>query len=144
MLVSPANIDLVAMGLSNRPELAASRSLVCEAVNRLRREGNAPWLPSVLLGTSYGSFGAGTGSQITKNKCRVRYAVNTEVGNSGSPIMDQDFNPIALHHSGSEGKPAWDTKNAWPGGFNQGIPLSLIVNEIRKQVSESVRGELGL
>ena len=45
--------DLVATGLSNRPELAANSSLVCEAVNRLRREENAPWLPSLLMGVSY-------------------------------------------------------------------------------------------
>jgi hypothetical protein len=56
--------ELVGLGLSNRPELAASRSLVCEAVNRLRREQNAPWLPSIVLGVSYGGFGAGRGGQI--------------------------------------------------------------------------------
>jgi outer membrane protein TolC len=56
--------DLVGIGLANRPELAASRALVGEAVNRLRREQNAPWLPSVVLGLSYGSFGAGLGGNI--------------------------------------------------------------------------------
>jgi outer membrane protein TolC len=56
--------ELVATGLSNRPELAASRSLVCEAVSRLRREQHAPWLPSVILGASYGAFGAGIGGRI--------------------------------------------------------------------------------
>jgi len=65
--------DLVAMGLSNRPELAANRSLVCEAVSRLRREEHAPWLPSVLLGVSYGGFGAGTGSQITNGGDRFDF-----------------------------------------------------------------------
>ena len=65
--------DLVATGLSNRPELAASRSLVCEAVNRLQREENAPWLPSVLLGVSYGGFAAGTGSQITNGGNRFDF-----------------------------------------------------------------------
>lgn len=65
--------DLVATGLSNRPELAASRSLVCEAVNRLRREVHAPWLPSVLLGISYGSFAAGTGGQITNGGDRLDF-----------------------------------------------------------------------
>jgi outer membrane protein TolC len=55
--------DLVAMGLSNRPELSASRSLVNEAVNRLERERHAPWLPSMLLGISYGEFGAARGSE---------------------------------------------------------------------------------
>ncbi|MEX2176387.1 MAG: TolC family protein [Pirellulaceae bacterium] len=65
-LVSPDEPvgELIALGLANRPELAASRSLVCEAVNRLRREQNAPWLPSVVLGVSYGEFGAGLGGQI--------------------------------------------------------------------------------
>jgi outer membrane protein TolC len=65
--------DLVATGLSNRPELAASRSLVGEAVNRLKREENAPWLPSVLLGVSYGGFGAGVGGQITKGDSRFDF-----------------------------------------------------------------------
>jgi outer membrane protein TolC len=65
--------DLVAMGLSNRPELSANRSLVCEAINRLRREENAPWLPSVLLGVSYGGFGAGTGGQITNGGDRFDF-----------------------------------------------------------------------
>jgi outer membrane protein TolC len=65
--------DLVATGLSNRPELAASRSLVGEAVSRLKREENAPWLPSILLGMSYGGFGAGTGSQITNGGNRFDF-----------------------------------------------------------------------
>jgi outer membrane protein TolC len=65
--------DLVATGLTNRPELAASRSLVSEAVNRLQREENAPWLPSILLGVSYGGFGAGTGGQITNGGPRFDF-----------------------------------------------------------------------
>lgn len=65
--------ELVATGLENRPELAASRSLVCEAVNRLNREERAPWLPSVLLGMSYGSFGAGTGGDITNGGDRFDF-----------------------------------------------------------------------
>jgi outer membrane protein TolC len=65
--------ELVATGLTNRPELAANRSLVCEAVNRLRREENAPWLPSILLGMSYGGFGAGTGGQITNGGDRFDF-----------------------------------------------------------------------
>jgi outer membrane protein TolC len=65
--------DLVATGLTNRPELNANRSLVCEAVNRLRREENAPWLPSVLLGMSYGGFAAGTGGRITNGADRFDF-----------------------------------------------------------------------
>jgi outer membrane protein TolC len=51
--------ELVVRGLSARPELAESRSLVSEAVARLRRERLAPLVPSILLGTSYGAMGAG-------------------------------------------------------------------------------------
>jgi outer membrane protein TolC len=56
--------ELVATGLSTRPELAESRFLVGAAVDRLRREQNAPLIPSVLLGLSYGGNGGGLGSDI--------------------------------------------------------------------------------
>lgn len=77
--------DLVALGLANRPELSASRSLVGEAVSRLRREEHAPWLPSVLLGASYGAFGAGTGGDITNGGDRLDFdaAAWWEVRNLG-------------------------------------------------------------
>jgi outer membrane protein TolC len=55
---------LVAMGLGNRPEVRESDALVGEAVRRLARERYAPLLPSVLLGVSYGGFGAGRGGDI--------------------------------------------------------------------------------
>lgn len=55
---------LVALGLGNRPEVQQSDALVSEAIRRLQRERFAPLLPSVLLGVSYGGFGAGRGSDI--------------------------------------------------------------------------------
>lgn len=57
--------ELMATGLSNRPELAESQFLVREAVQRLRREQYAPLIPSVLLGASYGGNGGGLGSDVT-------------------------------------------------------------------------------
>jgi outer membrane protein TolC len=42
-------------------------------VNRLRREERAPLLPSVLLGVSYGAFGAGTGGDITNGGDRFDF-----------------------------------------------------------------------
>lgn len=57
--------DLIATSLSNRPELAESRFLVGAAVERLRRERNAPLIPSVLLGLSYGGNGGGLGDDIS-------------------------------------------------------------------------------
>lgn len=56
--------SLVPQGLSNRPELAEARHLVGEAVHRYRLEKTSPWLPNVLMGTSYAGFGGGQGSQI--------------------------------------------------------------------------------
>lgn len=55
---------LLPTGLNNRPELAEARHLVGEALHRYRLEKSAPWLPNVLMGTSYAAFGGGTGSQI--------------------------------------------------------------------------------
>lgn len=56
--------ELIAFGLSNRPELAESQCLVAEAVERLQRERVAPLVPSVVLGMSYGGNGGGLGSDI--------------------------------------------------------------------------------
>lgn len=55
---------LLPTGLTNRPELAEAQNLVGEAVHRYRMEKWSPWLPNVLMGTSYAGFGGGPGSQI--------------------------------------------------------------------------------
>lgn len=65
--------ELVATGLSNRPELAENRYLVGEAVQRLRRERYAPLVPSVLLGLSYGGNGGSPNSTITDFGDRVDF-----------------------------------------------------------------------
>jgi len=56
--------ELVAYGLTHRPEVAECRSLAAEAVERLRRERYAPLIPSLLLGLSYGGLGGGFGSNF--------------------------------------------------------------------------------
>lgn len=63
--------ELVATGLSSRPELAEAKYLVCEAVYRYRREKYAPLVPSVLLGISQSGFGGGLGSTV--NDVRGRF-----------------------------------------------------------------------
>ena len=57
--------ELVSLALTKRPELAESRHLVGEAVERLNRERNAPLIPSVLLAASYGGLGGGLGSSLS-------------------------------------------------------------------------------
>lgn len=56
--------ELVAIALSQRPEVAESRHLVGEAIERLNRERYAPLIPSVLLGMSYGGLGGGLGNNL--------------------------------------------------------------------------------
>ncbi len=63
--VDTREAELVASGLTNRPEVCENRQLVAEAVERLKREEYAPLIPSVLLGIGYGGFGGGTGANIT-------------------------------------------------------------------------------
>jgi len=86
--------ELLSTGLANRPELAESRHLVCEAVHRYRREKYAPLLPSALLGVSYDGFGGGEGSTIENFRDRFDFdaACYWEVRNLGfgeSAIRDE-------------------------------------------------------
>lgn len=66
-------VELVSTGLSNRPELKEAQCLVAEACERLRRERNAPLVPSVLLGMSYGGFGGGLGGTIDEFRDRAEF-----------------------------------------------------------------------
>ena len=56
--------ELVAIALSSRPELSEAKHLVGAAVERLRRERNAPLVPSVILAASYGGLAGGLGSTL--------------------------------------------------------------------------------
>ena len=56
--------QLVADGLSRRPELAESRHVVAAAAEQLSRERYAPLLPNLLLDVSQGGFGGGPGSTV--------------------------------------------------------------------------------
>lgn len=56
--------SMVSMGLLTRPELAEAKHLVRAAIERYQREKYAPFVPSVLLGMSYGGNGGGIGGDI--------------------------------------------------------------------------------
>ena len=68
-----AAAQLVADGLSHRPELAQSRHLVAEAAGRLDRERYAPLLPNVLLDVSQSGFGGGPGSTVADFRGRFDF-----------------------------------------------------------------------
>ncbi len=62
------------------------------------------------------------------NKSRVWYEINTRPGSSGSPILTNKIELIALHHAGGKDWPA-------PGQYlyNRGIPLVAIRNLLKQR-----------
>ena len=65
-IIDPAmSVDkLLIHGLSNRPELAQHQAIVRATIERVNQEHWRPWLPNVQVGTSFGAFGGGRGSEI--------------------------------------------------------------------------------
>jgi outer membrane protein TolC len=66
--MAPMNVplrELIAEGMSQRPELAEERSLVAEAAAHLRGEELGPLLPHVVLGVSEGDMSSGEGPAFT-------------------------------------------------------------------------------
>jgi len=64
-----------------------------------------------------------TGVQsINANQTRIRYSARTEGGSSGAPCFDLGGNLLAIHHYGGP-----------RGTFKQGIPISAVVERLRRQ-----------
>lgn len=61
---------------------------------------------------------------LNGNATRVRYRTNTEPGSSGSPCFSQNWDLVALHHSGDPN---------WVPTWNEGIPISLVRQHIQDQ-----------
>lgn len=83
--LEPTIQQLVATGLSSRPEIGEQSELVDAACERLQREQYAPLLPSMLLGLSYGGFGGGLGGTVADFNDRLNFdaAAVWEVRNFG-------------------------------------------------------------
>jgi hypothetical protein len=58
------------------------------------------------------------------NDFRIRYSADSEAGSSGSPLFDSKLDLVGLHH-------ASDPNFAHAAEYNQGIPIALIVNDLR-------------
>lgn len=72
----------------------------------------------------------------------VRYTADTEPGSSGSPVFDNVWQLLALHHAGGER----DANGKWLN--NQGIRIDKIVEDLRQHFTsisqENVLTELGI
>ncbi len=74
---------------------------------------------------------------------RIRYKTDTQRGSSGSPVFNNSWELIALHHAGGER----DSAGNWIS--NQGIRIDKIVNDLRSNFGDTETGrqilaELGI
>ncbi len=70
---------------------------------------------------------------IAKDGCKLFYQTDTERGSSGSPVFNQDWKVIALHHAGKTEDDGGLIVNAQTGerrGTNEGILIKNIANDI--------------
>jgi endonuclease G len=66
----------------------------------------------------------------------LQYVADTMDGSSGSPVFNQNWEVVALHHSGAPHPPddlPSLAKKAWKGKFrvNEGIPIRAILDDLR-------------
>lgn len=62
---------------------------------------------------------------VRKNGSRVRYRTNTQPGSSGSPCFDENWNLVALHHSGDP--------NRNDAMWNEGIPIKAVMALLKQR-----------
>lgn len=61
---------------------------------------------------------------LNSQRTRVTYTTNTERGSSGSPCFTQNWNLVALHHSGDPN---------WQPTWNEGIPIALVAQDLQRR-----------
>jgi hypothetical protein len=95
--------------------------------------------PILILGHPAGrpmqlSYASPSGVRHTKEASRVRYKTNTEGGSSGSPVFNRNWRVVALHQAAGPTSTPGEF-NLQSSQFNQGIPISRIVGELKKQLA---------
>ena len=61
---------------------------------------------------------------MDKNGTRIRYNVNSQPGSSGSPVLNEQFDLVALHNMGDP---------SWVSTYNQGVAMWKISEDLKKQ-----------
>ena len=69
----------------------------------------------------------------------IRYTTDTEPGSSGSPVFNNSWRVISLHHSAGEQNPA---TGEWIN--NEGIRIDRLIEAIKKNTPVAVQKEMGL
>ena len=70
----------------------------------------------------------------------VRYTTDTEPGSSGSPVFNNAWDLLAIHHAGGDRQP----DGTWIN--NEGIRMDRVVSDLRRQIpaTSPVRDQLGI
>lgn len=120
--------ELLSLGKHKGYLVAAPRRLVAESrVNILQHPDGKP-LKVVLTQNRV----------VYSTESRVQYAADTMEGSSGSPVFNQNWEVVALHHSGSPYPPdsVGDVmRKAWKGRFrvNEGVPMRAILEDFKRR-----------
>ncbi|MFH0957429.1 MAG: serine protease [Pseudomonadota bacterium] len=67
---------------------------------------------------------------------RIRYTTDTEPGSSGSPVLNNQWDLVAIHHAAGE---LGSTLNTWLN--NEGMRIDMIVADLREHYAGSTTGD---
>ncbi len=74
---------------------------------------------------------------------RIRYLTDTEPGASGSPVFDDNWKVVALHHAAVK-VPESQYKGEVIKYNNQGILITAILDNLPSQIRDEIRAAQGL